>query len=92
MRKARIRAHIIVPSYQLRARIDQYGHPERYVLRVAELVYPTSKMPSILRVDDQPELLDAYCLILTDATQFDLGPYRLARFRDGTRLGRPQTV
>ena len=32
---------------------------------MAKTSLPTSKMPSILLVDDQPELLDAYCFLLT---------------------------
>ncbi|MEM5314318.1 FAD-binding oxidoreductase [Paraburkholderia sp. JHI869] len=31
-------------------------------------------------------------LVSNEAPQFDIGPYRMARFRDGTRLGMPQTM
>ncbi|MCG5076596.1 response regulator [Paraburkholderia sp. RG36] len=60
-----MRRAIIVPSHRLRASIDPDGDRERYLLRVAETSLPTRKMPSILLVDDQPELLDAYRLMLT---------------------------
>ncbi|WP_043285367.1 response regulator [Paraburkholderia oxyphila] len=53
-----MRGDIIVPSHLLWASIDPEGDPERYLLPVSQNVF-------FLLVDDQPDLLDAYCLMLT---------------------------
>ena len=60
-----MRGHVIVPSHLLCASLFQAGGRERRLLQMAETYLPTGIMPSILLVDDQPDLLDACYLVLT---------------------------